>query len=337
MIRAVIADDSEIVTEILRMRLGRDPDIRVVGCARDGAGAVDLVRRLRPDILLMDVRMPGMDGIEATQAIMAECAVPILIISGGVVEDSGLAFRAIQAGAIDVVAKPSGSLVDDYARLDLVRHVKLVSRVLPIRRGKPRSVETGHRRAFAPGHVVVVGASTGGPPALASLLGGLPADVPPVLAVQHIARGFLEGFTTWLASTTRLKVCVAEAGIRAEAGTVYFAPEDRHLGLSRDGRLILSDEPPHDGHRPSVTRLFESAAAAAGPRAVGVLLTGMGRDGAQGLRSLRDAGGRTFCQDESTCVIYGMPRAAVELAAAELVLPIDELAEAIVHALSPGG
>ena len=331
MIRVLLVDDSAVVRSILKEVLETDAEIRVVGEARNGAQAVELTESLRPDILLMDLRMPVMDGIEATGEIMARAPVPILVLSAGVHEDTNVAFRAVQAGAIDVVQKPMGTLAEDYRNesLDLIRRVKLVARVPPIRRArrKPQPIEA---MPPAAGRLVVLGASTGGPPALATILGAFPADFPaPVLAVQHITPGFLEGFVEWLDSVVPPKVVVAQRDSVPQPGVVHFAPEGRHLELGADGRLVLTKDPPRDGHRPSVTVLFESAAKTLGARAVGVLLTGMGRDGAEGLRALREAGARTICQDEETSVVFGMPAVAIELGAAEVVAPVERIAEEI--------
>ncbi|MEM7247086.1 MAG: chemotaxis-specific protein-glutamate methyltransferase CheB [Acidobacteriota bacterium] len=336
----LVADDSSIVRDILERVLSRIDDIQVVGMATNGKEAVALTKDLEPDVVLMDVRMPVMDGIEATASLMEDRPTPVLILSSAINEDANVAFEAIQAGAIDVVAKPTGMLSADYAgnELDLVRRIRLVSTVPAIRRRKktreqaepaPASkVVVGRSRAIA------IGASTGGPPALASVINGFPAgfDVP-VLAVQHISTGFLQGFVEWLDSTVPLSVRVAEQGERLEAGVVYFAPEDWHLGLSEEARITLTRKPQVEGHRPSVDVLFESVAEALGPRSVGVLLTGMGRDGADGLQAMKTAGATTLCQDEESSVVFGMPAAAIELGAASKVLPLEDISSAIVEAL----
>ncbi len=335
MIRVLLADDSSVVREILRSVLESDPEIQVIGEARNGREAVDMAVDLKPDILLMDVAMPVMDGIAATSEIMARAAVSILVVSAGVHEDTNTAFRAIQAGAIDVVQKPVGTLSHDYRGegLDLIRRVKLVARVPPIRRGR-RSSEVIEPTPRAVGRLVVLGASTGGPPALATILGAFPEDFPaPILAVQHISKGFLGGFVEWLDSAVPPKIVIAERGEVPRPGTVHFAPEDRHLEIGRDGRLVLTSDPPRDGHRPSATTLFESAAKVLGSRCVGVLLTGMGRDGATGLKAMRDAGATTICQDEESCVVFGMPAVAIGLGAASVVTPVEQVAAEIARSL----
>lgn len=334
MIRVIVADDSAVVADILTAVLEQDPEIRVVGRAKNGAEAVDLVKALRPDLLLLDVCMPVMDGIQATAAIMAACPVPILVVAASVNESTNVAFKAIQAGAVDVVEKPALTLTADYARLDLIRHVKLVSRVTPVRRGRAGLPLRCTPPPESADRVVAIAASTGGPPALAHVLGALGGGFPsPILVVQHISPGFLEGFVEWLGSVVPMPVCIAERGEEPEPGRVHLAPEGCHLGLDVRGRLVISRDPPRDGHRPSGTVLFESVAEACGPYGVGVLLTGMGRDGADGLKALRDAGGRTICQDEATSVIWGMPKAGVEVGAAERVLPLEAIPAGILAAL----
>lgn len=335
MIRVLLADDSAVVRDILRAVLESDPEIKVIGEARNGRQAVDMAVDLRPDLMLMDVVMPVMDGIEATSEIMARAAVPILVVATGVLEDTSTAFRAIQAGAIDVVQKPMGSFAEDYRseHLDLISRVKLVARVPPIRRAKrsPQVIESPARPA---GRLVLIGASTGGPPALAAILGAFPEDFPaPILAVQHISKGFLEGFVDWLDASVPPKILIAERGAVPQPGCVYFAPEDRHLEIGRDGKLVLTKDPPRDGHRPSATTLFESAAQVLGPRSIGVLLTGMGRDGATGLKAMHDVGAQTICQDEESSVVFGMPGVAIELGAASLVAPVEKISAAIARAL----
>ncbi len=332
MIRVLVVDDSPLVVEIVRAVLEQDPGLRVVAVASNGAESVSLARTLKPDIITMDIRMPVMDGIAATQAIMEDAPIPILILAAAVSEETSLAFRAIQAGAVDVVEKPAAPLADAYAALQLVQRVRMVASVPLIRRRRRRPVpEAEGTRARG---VLAIGASTGGPPALATFLGALPADLGcPVLVVQHIARGFVQGLVEWLGSQTPLPVRIAERGETARAGVVYFAPEDAHLEVGPGLELKLHKDPPVDGHRPSATVLFASLSRECPATSVGVLLTGMGRDGAAGLLELRRRGGRTLCQDEASSLIWGMPRAAVEIGAAERTLPLDELPHEALDAL----
>lgn len=333
MIRVLVVDDSPMVVEIVRTILEGDPGFRVIAVARNGSEAVALARTLKPDLITMDIRMPVLDGISATQAIMEEAPTPILVLAGSVNEDTSLAFRAIQAGAVDVVEKPVAPMMDAYAGLELVQRARLVASVPTIRRLRRRGPVEAVADEGVKGLVGIV-ASTGGPPALAAVLGGLPADFhSPVLVVQHIAHGFLQGLVDWLGQQVPMPVRIAERGDIARPGTAYFAPEDSHLAIGPNGSLRLLKDPPVDGHRPSGTVLLSSMAETCPAVSVGVVLTGMGRDGAEGLRALREAGGHALAQDEATSLIYGMPKAAVELGAVERVVPLELVAREIVTAL----
>ena len=333
MIRILVVDDSPVIVEIVKALLEQDPGLRVVAVAKNGVEAVALAKALKPDLITMDIRMPAMDGIEATQAIMEEVPTPILVLAAAVTEDTNLAFRAIQAGAVDVVEKPVAPLLDAYEDLELVQRARLVASVPTIRRPRRRPVVDAGSGAQARGIVGLV-ASTGGPPALATVLGALPKDFHcPVLVVQHIAHGFLQGLVDWLGHQVGLRVRVAERGDTAQPGVVYFAPEDAHLVVGPEMSLRLLKDPPIDGHRPSGTVLLESMARTCAGQSLGVVLTGMGRDGAQGLLELRQNGGRTLCQDEPTSLIYGMPKAAMELGAAERAVPLEGIAREIVSVL----
>lgn len=339
-IRVLIVDDSPVVSELLAAILESDPGIEIAGRARNGRDGVELCRRLRPDVVTMDIRMPVMDGFQATEIIMMECPTPILVVSASLGDgDLDICFNAIRAGAMDVVEKPRRTFSKEYvaAARDIIGRVKIVSKIRPIRRNPGFQGEVRRRRVAAlsspvPGRVVTLAASTGGPAALAQILGGLPTSFPwPVLAVQHIAPGFLEGFAHWLDSQTPLEVRTACPGQRPRAGCVYLPSEGNHLGMDAGGRLVLDPSAAVDGHRPSATYLFRSVARSYGPRAIGVLLTGMGRDGAQGLLELRRTGAVTLAQDEETSLIFGMPRAAMEAGAVGRFLPLDEIAEEILR------
>jgi two-component system chemotaxis response regulator CheB len=339
-IRVLIVEDSPVVAELLAGIIDADEDMEVVGLARNGREGVDLCRRLRPDVVTMDIRMPVMDGFEATETIMVECPTPILVVSASLGEgDLDICFNAIQAGAMDVVEKPESCFSREYvaASADITSRIRVVSRIRPIRRHKSYQREMSRRRmevlgGGAQGSIVAIAASTGGPAALARILGDLPGSFPwPVLVVQHIAPGFTEGFVRWLDTQTELDVRMGEPGQRPLSGHVYFASEGCHLGLDGGGRLILDPAAPVDGHRPSATYLFRSVARAYGPRGIGVILTGMGRDGARGLVEMKEAGGVTLAQDEETSLIYGMPRAAIEAGAVDEQLPLESISRAILN------
>lgn len=334
-IRVLVVDDSLVAREMLKHILGSDAGIEVIGTATDGSEAVEMTAALRPDLVTMDIHMPRMDGIEATERIMAYTPTPVLVVSSSVYgEGVGRAFDALAYGALDVVLKPAPrdwAGLDDIAR-DLVRRVQMLSQVRVITHVRGRSA--GRRASAArseprSGSVVAIGASTGGPSALREVLGGLPEGLPaPILVAQHIADGFIPGLVEWLDGACAIRVRVAEDGCALVPGTAYLAPTGRDLRFD-GGAARLADPAKGQVHAPSADVLFESVVRSRGHDSVGVLLTGMGADGARGLRALRDAGAATIAQDEATSVVFGMPRAAIELGAAGRVLPLGDIAGAI--------
>jgi two-component system chemotaxis response regulator CheB len=277
----------------------------------------------------MDLNMPDADGFSGIARIMADTPTPILVLTAN--REEAVGFRALSLGALDILEKPQASTdLDEYGRL-LRSRLRLLAGVKVIRhvRGLRERAAAAPRRRASRVELVVIGASLGGPRALATLLRGLPATFrAPIAVVQHIADGFTEGLAAWLASEARLDVHEGQDGEPLVPGKVLLAPTGRHLVVG-DGFIRLSDAPPVDTFRPSVTPLFLSAARAYGPRVCGVILTGMGRDGAEGLRAIRDGGGTTLAQDESSSAVFGMPRAAIELGAVERVLPLDEISRAL--------
>lgn len=338
MLRAVVVDDSPTVRSLLRRILEADGEIEVVGEARDGVEALALVQSLRPDVVTMDIHMPRMDGLEATREIMIVAPTPIVVVTSSArAGDVNGAMSALEAGALTVLRKPGGPETPDFeaaARL-LVSTVKTMAAVKVVRRHRrtaAAAVASPAPAATSGGavKVVAIAASTGGPQALARLLGGLPEDFcAPVLVVQHISAGFTAGLASWLSSSVPLRVKVAEAGEPLVPATVYVAPEDRHLGVTLGRTVALSSEPPVGGFRPSGTYLFESVAAAYGPAAAAVILTGMGEDGLEGLRAVRRAGGRVIAQDEASSVVFGMPAAAIREGLADRILPLDRIAREV--------
>jgi two-component system, chemotaxis family, protein-glutamate methylesterase/glutaminase len=329
-IRVLVADDSALFRELLSQVVVAEPGFEVVAVAADGNAAAALARSLKPDVITMDLNMPDADGFSGIARIMAETPTPILVLTANRAETVG--FRALSLGALDILEKPHATTdLEQYGQL-LRSRLRLLTGVKVIRhlRGLRERRHAPSRAAVRP-EVVVVGASLGGPRALAALLRALPADFPaPIAVVQHIADGFTAGLASWLATETRLTVREAREGDRLVAGLVVLAPTGRHL-LVGDGVARLSDAPPVDTFKPSVSPLFASAARAYGPRACGVILTGMGSDGAMGLRAIKDAGGPTLAQDEATSAVFGMPRAAIQLGAVDRVLPIDEIPRALVE------
>ncbi len=329
-IRVLVADDSELFRELLSRVVAAEPGFEVVAVAADGNAAAALARTLKPDVITMDLNMPDADGFSGIARIMAETPTPILVLTAN--REEAVGFRALSLGALDILEKPQADTdLDDYgtllrSRLRLLAGVKVIRHLRGLRERRG-SVPPAAMRP----DLVVIGASLGGPRALATLLRGLPADFPvPIAVVQHIADGFTEGLASWLASESRLRVREARDGDPLRPGRVLLAPTGCHL-LVAEGVARLSDAPPVDTFKPSVTPLFVSAARAYGPRVCGVMLTGMGRDGAEGLRAIKDAGGPTLAQDEATSAVFGMPRAAIELGAVDRVLSIEEMPRALVE------
>jgi two-component system chemotaxis response regulator CheB len=331
-VRVLVADDSELFRELLARVVADDPGFEVVAVAADGNAAAAMARSLRPDVITMDLHMPDADGFSGIARIMADTPTPILVLTAN--REEAVGFRALSLGALDLLEKPQATTdLNDYGQL-LRSRLRLLAGVKVIRhmRGLRERRESLPRVAARP-DLVVVGASLGGPRALATLLRGLPRTFgAPVAVVQHIADGFTEGLAGWLASESRLDVREAQDGDRLVAGRVLLAPSGRHLVVT-GGVARLSDAPAVDTFKPSVTPLFLSAARHHGARACGVILTGMGRDGAEGLRAIRAAGGTTFAQDEATSAVFGMARAAIELGAVERVLPLEEISRALLELL----
>lgn len=355
-VRVLIVDDSTVVREVLK-DIFKDSGIEVVGEAVNGMEAVEKTRELKPNLITMDVMMPVMDGLTAVEKIMAYSPTPILVLAASTNRrDVNIAFEAIRLGALDVMEKPVSMTRDSFGAMrdELVSKIKLLSNIKVIShlRGKrskapiittdeqgkpfePRKVEPVSE-PYQDGMVVAIGASTGGPKAVMNLLSSIPENIPaPILLTQHIGQSFTEGFVDWLAKASSLDVREATEGERLKAGTVVVAPGDAHLTFRRN-KIVFDDSPPVNSCKPSVDVMFKSVAEAFGSRAIGVLLTGMGRDGADGLKAIKDANGRTLVQDKETSVIYGMPKAAVDAGAAERVLPLNEIPNEILRLVETG-
>jgi two-component system chemotaxis response regulator CheB len=344
-IRVLIVDDSSLMRALLQHRLEREPDITVAGTAANAAEARQLIKALDPDVVTLDIEMPGMDGLSFLEKIMQLRPTPVILVSGATEAGASATARGLQLGAVGCIAKSQLSMVqgarDDGALIAMVREAARVplghasrrpAPVLPI----PAPPLAGSARARP--DVIVIGASTGGVEALHTLLAGFPADCPPTLIVQHINGCFAGAIAQSFDRAVRPRVMLAESDMPLEQGTALLAPgNDRHLQVASAGtlglRCVLREGDPVSGHRPSVDRLFSSLAStlggANGARAMGILLTGMGQDGAQGMAQLASIGARTIAQDQASCVVFGMPRAAIELGAAVEVLPLDRIASAI--------
>lgn len=330
MIKVLIVDDSATVRDFLAHVLGSDVEIRVIGAAGDGMAALEFIQRERPDIVTMDIDMPRMDGFEATRRIMETTPVPVVIVSGLSLEEQRATFRAFEAGALAVVPRPHGPAHPDFdaSVRELINTLKAMAEVKVVRRW-PKVREPQGKVAVAipaeehPMKIIGVGASTGGPAVLRAILSGLPPDFSfPIVLVQHMTRGFLEGFANWLASASGRSVELGVDGVQTRAGRVYVAPQDTQMGVNGEGRIVLAprDDTRGNEHCPSISFLLRSLADSYGPSAVGVLLTGMGRDGADAMRVLKDRGAITIVQSAETCIVKGMPEAALQLDAATCVL-----------------
>ena len=337
-IRVVIADDSLVAREMLAQILDSDSTIEVVGQASNGEEAVDLVSRLRPDLVTMDIHMPKMDGLEATERIMAFTPTPILVVSSSVYgEGMGRAFDALNLGALEVIKKPEPRDWADLERIgrEVLRRVKILANVRVIthiagRRDRRGAISAPTSAEHARRGLVAIGSSTGGPSALLAVLERIPADFPvPILIAQHIADGFIPGLVSWLDAGTKIKVLEANPGTKPAPGAVYVAPTGQNMVLDGE-RIDFQDPGEGQLYIPSADSLFESVARSYGRRSVGVILTGMGADGAKGLKRLHDLGAATVAQNEATCTVFGMPKAAIDLGAADKVLPIEDIGEAIV-------
>jgi len=338
MIRILIADDSELTRVVLRDLLSQDSDIQVVCEVSDGRSAVEQTGKLRPDLVIMDVMMPIMDGIEAAAEIMASTPTPILMLSANTdPQDSRSAFAAIKSGALDVMAKPSGVVSEAFSQIatQLIAKVKSLSRIRVIhhyrsQRSKPEQPRLEQPKLATPSgprKILAIGASTGGPKAVLQVLQGLPKNLEAaVLVVQHIADGFAPGFADWLDREAALPVRLASDGNMLQPGQVLIAPNRAHLTV-RSNRVTLEDSPPLHNCRPAVDALFHSLASpSSAAETVAVLLTGMGTDGAAGLQSLQRLGAYTIAQDEASCAVYGMPKAAIDRGAVSQVLSLENIA-----------
>jgi len=337
MIRVLVVEDSAVAREYLVYLLSQDPALKVVGTAKNGLEGVEEAERLKPNVILMDVHMPRMNGFEATQEIMKRCPTPIVMVSASISKDEvTLSFEALKAGALTLVDKPAGPDHPEHVETSrqLLEAVKLMAEVKVVqrwpRRERPVPPSPPPARLDRKIRLVAIGASTGGPQVLADLLGELPANLAaPILIVQHIALGFTAGLAAWLDQGTPLAVKLAEPGEAVRPGTVYLASDGAQMGITKEGRIRLTKDVIEDGFCPSASYLFQSVAEGYGRSAIGILLTGMGHDGAAGLKRLREAGGVTIAQNEETSVVFGMPAEAIRLAAADYVLSVEQILGAI--------
>lgn len=353
--RVLVAEDSYVVQRTLLKLLEGEPGIEVVGVATNGSEAVAMCRELEPDLVTMDIFMPEMDGVEATRQIMEQCPTRIVIISSMVGSDNvRMSFEAMRAGAIEVIEKPHGVLSGNYAevRQGLIRVIRKLADARPVGNvslippppdtdppvapttdgREPTSIlrRGGFPPDYAP-QLICIGGSTGAPAVLVEILAMLPADYPiPIVVAQHIAVGFASGMVDWLDAAVPLRVKLAEHREHIRPGTVLVGPDDRHIDISPGGRVKLYEPTDRGKHVPSISRFFMTAAAAMGPDVLGVILSGMGSDGSQGLFALRQAGGVTLAQDEESSVVWGMPKSAKDLGAVMRVVAPVKLARMMI-------
>jgi len=342
-IRVLVVDDSALMRKLIPMILERDPDIEVVGTAMDGAFALRKIAELQPDVVTLDLEMPRMDGIETLRMIMRSAPLPVIVFSTHSKQGAYSTFKALALGAIDFVAKPRDAAAGhlDPIAYELIEKIKVAKRASGAKRQipaldaePPKPAKRKSGVLIPPNRIIAIGISTGGPNALQYLLAQIPADLPvSFVVVQHMPEGFTDMFARRLDECCALDVQEAKSGDLLIAGRVLICPGNRHMMVRRMPRgemAVLSDTPPINGHRPSVDVLFHSVAQEFALTAVGILMTGMGEDGAEGLGAIKAAGGMTIAQSEDTCVVSGMPRAAILKGYANKILPLEQLASFLV-------
>jgi two-component system chemotaxis response regulator CheB len=341
-VRVFVIDDSALMRGLLTEILASDADIEVVGAASNPVGAWPAIRATRPDVLTLDVEMPRMDGLTFLEKLMAVHPLPVVMVSSLTERGCATTLQALEVGAIDFVAKPKIDVQAGTIALagEIVGKVKAAARAR-VRRPAARAPRTAaaampHRPLSEATHrLIAIGASTGGTEALRVMLAAMPAGAPGIVVVQHMPEHFTRAFADRLNNLCAIEVREAKEGDRVLPGVALIAPGNHHMRVRRSGaeyRIAVTNEPPVNRHRPSVDVLFDSCAHAAGHNAVGVILTGMGNDGAHGMRRMHDAGAQTIAQDEATCVVYGMPKEAVLAGGVDRVVPLDSCAPVAVHA-----
>jgi two-component system chemotaxis response regulator CheB len=348
--RVLIIDDSALIRSVLTEIIGKQPDMEVVGAAPDPLIAREMIRALNPDVLTLDVEMPRMDGIDFLEKLMRLRPTPVVMVSTLTERGAEVTLRALELGAIDFVAKPRlgissgmqdlGAEICDKIRVASRARLHRVTATPAPAKGGAKTALPASFSAASTEKLIAIGASTGGTEAIREVLVRLPADSPAVLITQHMPPGFTRSFAARLDSLCRISVSEARDGERALPGHAYIAPGDRHLRLARSGSnyvLAVEDGPPVNRHRPSVEVLFQSVARSAGPNAIGVMLTGMGKDGACAMLEMHDAGSFNIAQDEASCVVFGMPREAIAAGAVDEVLPLPQIAPRLLEKLSSLG
>jgi two-component system chemotaxis response regulator CheB len=350
-VKVLIVDDSALIRSVLSEIISSQPDMEVVGVAPDPLVARDLIKQTNPDVLTLDVEMPKMDGLDFLEKLMRLRPMPVIMVSSLTERGSEITMRALELGAVDFVTKPKLSIQSgmlEYTEL-ICEKIRAASKA----RIKPRSAPTADGHVITPGtlplvrnpltsseKLIIIGASTGGTEAIKNFLVQMPSDCPGILITQHMPEGFTRSFAKRLDGLCKISVCEAAGGERVLPGHAYIAPGHSHLLLSRSGANYMTQldtGPPVNRHKPSVDVLFRSAATCAGKNAVGVILTGMGKDGALGMLEMKNMGAHNFAQDESTCVVFGMPREAIAIGATHEVAPLNELPAKVLQYLAQHG
>jgi len=330
-IKVLVTDHAPQVRETVARCLDDCPGLSVVATAERGQETIDKTRDFEPDIVTMAMEMPDMNGAEATRRIMAYTPTPILIVARAGHSSAELSFEAMEAGALDVLLRPDAETLSPDSPFieNLISKVRLLSQVpviVHLKGRRPEEQGEGPGRTESPSRAIAIASSTGGPKQLPAFLALLPQGLPcSLLIVQHIDEGFIEGLVQWLDRRSQMPVALAQNGDIIESGKIYVAPDGRHLVARRGGILGLEDSPPVDGFRPSGSLLLESVARVYGEMAIGVVLSGMGSDGAEGIRAIHEAGGKTVVQDEDSSIVFGMPRAAIKTGCVDYVLPADKI------------
>jgi two-component system chemotaxis response regulator CheB len=338
MINVLVVDDSAVVRQTLEAELSKDPNIKVVGTAPDPYVARDKIISLKPDVITLDIEMPRMDGLTFLRKLMKHHPIPVIIVSSLSTQGSEIALEAIQAGAVEVMAKPGAAYkVGDMSVMlrDKIKSAASVniSKITDIQSQQPLTPVSNLSLSKTTNKIVILGASTGGTQAIETLIKMLPNNSPGILIVQHMPAGFTNAFAQRLNTLTNLDVKEAESGDTVSNGKVLIAPGNKHMVVNRSGAqyfVEVKDGPLVGHHRPSVDVLFQSAAMNVGKNAIGVMLTGMGSDGSKSMLKMKEAGAINIAQDESTCVVYGMPKSAVEIGAVDHVLPLRDIAAKII-------
>ncbi len=328
----MVVDDSALMRSVISDMLNSDPDIEVAGTARDGKDAIDKIGKYEPDVITLDIEMPVMDGLTALKKIMATDPIPVVMVSALTEKGSVDTIKALEYGAVDFIHKPSGSISLDMQSVkeDLIKKVKVARSAKP-RKPRMMNLDPIVCSKNLSKRIIAIGSSTGGPSALMEVVPRLPKNTPPVLIVQHMPAGFTKSFAERLNKESAMKVKEASEGDKIEGGTVLIAPGDFHMVVMGNERIHLTKEPPINFVRPAVDPMMESVADVYGVNVIGVILTGMGSDGAIGMSAIKQKKGQTVAQDKDTCVVFGMPGAAVDTGCVDSVMPLSNIPEEIVR------